>query len=384
MSKLTTTKKLLLASLVAGLLAGCDGKDNDSSKAVQPPPKVVESMTEPKVVESVPSVTSTAPTSEEELTAQQAAKGNLWLDVFNNNSLINIKNPNGKVSAPVLLTNITKVPDLVEKYIEISENNGKFTLKKIRAKENTLDNFFTISVFSPLGKISNKEIEGFRAIAQKIKSMKPDMPELDKAGVEYVESIISMSNALNQLMDYYKTSEEFKLDDFKKSPELHKIITEAYEKYQAASESAKLAHSNLYEQLHAKELATLKARGFDTMVVIYESVDDVSAIFDGLVNDYNENQNLKKSDKAAYEAKSKLIDDALTALKKAQQEPATLAKEGLSENKLASYIEALNAYSIAIKVTLRDMGKNQDEDLLDDLQNKQLTVIERYNSIVQG
>ena len=120
------------------------------------------------------------------------------------------------------------------------------------------------------------------------------------------------------------------------------------------------------------------------MVVIYESVDDVSAIFDGLVNDYNENQNLKKSDKAAYEAKSKLIDDALTALKKAQQEPATLAKEGLSENKLASYIEALNAYSIAIKVTLRDMGKNQDEDLLDDLQNKQLTVIERYNSIVQG
>ena len=96
MSKLTTTKKLLLASLVAGLLAGCDGKDNDSSKAVQPPPKVVESVTEPKVVESVPSVTSTAPTSEEELTAQQAAKGNLWLDVFNNNSLINIKNPNGK------------------------------------------------------------------------------------------------------------------------------------------------------------------------------------------------------------------------------------------------------------------------------------------------
>lgn len=384
MSKLTTTKKLLLASLVAGLLAGCDGKDNDSSKAVQPPPKATESVTTPKVVESVPTVTNTKPTSEEELTAQQAAKGNLWLDVFNNKSSVNIKNSDGKISAPVLLTNITRVPDLVEKYIEISENNGKFTLKKIRAKENTLDNFFAMRVFSPLGKVSNKEIENFRAMAQKIKNMKPDMPELDKAGVEYVESIISMSNALNQLMDYYKTSEEFKLDDFKKSPELHKIITEAYEKYEAANDSAKLAHSNLYEQLHAKELATLKARGFNTMVVIYESVDDVSAIFDGLVNDYNKSESLKKSNKAAYEAKSKLIDDALIALKKAQQEPATLAKEGLSENKLASYIEALNAYSVAIKVTLRDMGKNQDEDLLNDLQNKQLIVIERYNSIVQG
>ncbi|AKJ43671.1 DUF3829 domain-containing protein [Pragia fontium] len=386
MNKLTITKRLLLASLIAGLLAGCD--DKDAATSGSQPPKVVESVpstpAEPKVVESVPASATQQSTSVDQ-TAQEAEKGNLWLDVFNNKSSIDVKGADGKrIGGLIAFNNLSRIPDAVEKYMELTEKNGKFSLKKIRAKENTLDPFFTMRAFSPLGKVSSTELENYKKAGEAIKNMKPAMPEIDEAGLIYISSVIAMSKATDTLIDYYKTSEEFKLDDFKKAPELHKTMAEAYKNYEAAKDAARVAHNNLYEQLHAKELASLKAKGFDTMVVIYTSIDDVSAIFDGLVNDYNKNGNLKKSDKAAYEAKAKLIETALDELKKAQENPATLIKESLKESKLSRYIEALNAFNISAKVAVRDMGKNKDENLLNDLQNKQLRVIERYNDIVQG
>lgn len=378
MSKLTTTKKVLLASLIAGLLVGCDGKDNDSANTNETAPTVVESV-------SAPTSSSSTESNQADQTAQEAAKGNLWLDVFNNKTSIDAKilNGNSRLGNIMSFSNLSRMTSSAEKYMNTAENKGKFTLKKIRKKENTLDNFFIMTAFSPLGKVSSDELERYKKLGDSIKNMNPPMPEIDEAGIAYINSVIAMSKATDSLIDYYKTSEEYKLDDFKKAPELHKPMAEAYKQYEAAAEKARIAHNHLYEKLHAKELAALKAKGFDTMVAVYTSIDQVSDIFGGLVDDYNKSGNLKKTDKAPYEAKVALIDAALDEMKTAKESPATLIKEGIKGDDLNKYIEALNAFNISAKVALRDMGKNKDVNILKDLQSKQSRVTSNYNRLVR-
>ncbi|GKX61102.1 DUF3829 domain-containing protein [Leminorella grimontii] len=388
MNKLSMT---ILASLIAGLLVGCDGKEKDAPAAdAQKQPQTVQTVqtaqTAPSPAQAKPKATESAPAkiSAEEEASQAAQKGNLWLDVFNNSSSIKVNGEDGKqIGGLIQFTKISQASNYAEKYMDIAENNGKFTLKKIRKQENTLDPFFTMKSFYTLGKVSDSEIQNYQKVGEALSNMKPPMPELDKAGVAYMNSIINIAKASNAMYDYYVTSEEYKLDDFKKAPELHKVMAEAYKQYEAANEVAHTAHNNLYKEFHQKELEIMKSKGFDTTVIVYTSVDDVSDFFGGLVDIYNANKgSLKKADKAFYEGKSKRIEEALEALKKAKENAEGLAKEGLKEGELNSYIERLNAFSISAKVTLRDMGKSKDHSLLNDLQNKQENVTSAYNRIV--
>lgn len=361
MKHLIRTKKTLFLTLIVTLVVGCDNSSNPKS-----------SVTKKEDAVKIRAI--------DKQTLEATRKANLWLKVLNNDSSAHI----GKKTNVELLKSITKVPKLAKSYIFIADSKNKSTLSIIKNENGSLNDAI-IRLFAKAQVIKQENFDAYNELIMKIIKLNPVIADLDIAGKQYADNLIILSRSINKLLDYYKISEEYKLDNFKKTDQLHLELLQAYAVYQAAEDAMNTVYNDFYQRIHNSELKQLETEGYVVSAAMYQGLDASSSIFEQLVTYYNTKNSLKGIEKQSLTVQISYLKSSIQALNKALENPDMVIQEGLTVDNINSYTDSLKQFLVSADVTITELGQEQkqDETLLNNLLIKQKQITDGFNKFIQ-
>lgn len=361
MKYLVRTKNILFLTLIVALVVGCDNSDTPKS-----PDAKKEDAVKIRTIDKQ--------------TLAATRKANLWLKVLNNDPSVHI----GKKTDVELLKSLTQVPKLAKSYIFITDANSKFNLNAIKNENGSLNDAIT-QLFAKAQVIKQENFDAYNDLIMKIIKLDPVIADLDVAGKQYADNLIILSRSINKLLDYYKISEEYKLDNFKKTDQLHLEFLQAYRLYQAAEDVMNTVYNDFYQRIHNSELKQLATEGYIVSVAMYRGVDASSSIFEQLVVYYNAKNSLKDIDQQPITVQLAYLKNSIQALSKALESPHMVTREGLTVDNVNHYTDTLKQFLATANLTLTGLGQEpkKDETLLNNLLIKQKQITDGFNKFIQ-
>lgn len=354
-------KRIAIISLCIGLLCGCDNANDETPPTSEPAP--------------APAQTDSVDTHN-----NVAMKANQWLDIINNDSPAYQydKSSEEDVELPTVIGQ--QLVWAKESYVKTVKAQRLF-----RRKEPVTESEFDM-LMSQFKVISSpEERETYRRIGKTISATQPPLPQLDRAGQTLIESEITLSEAVNALVEYH-TSGAYRQDRLSKAPALHMALNQAWEQYRQASREANTLRNTLFSEEHDIELAYYKDCGLTGRLAVVESADTVQKIVDRIYTVISQQKKVEHIPLAAWQQDIEQLEDELALIKSLAKDPRTLSDNGLEEAYIKDYAKALDAFIIHLKLTLQGVGESVEKNitLLDELEQKQMALFGVYNQLITG
>ncbi|OCG17043.1 DUF3829 domain-containing protein [Gilliamella sp. WF3-4] len=353
-------QKKFLTIFIAGLLMiGC----NDQSES-----KTAQSTT---VSEAKTSEQTSENTSQQ--IAAKANKGNLWLSIFNTNFSLAEQQLTNRVSLPSTLINLDKE---VDRYLkQFQDKNGNIDYNRIKNDPTKRIDLFVGSNPSP------EDLDDYKQLINKLIAIKPELPELDNAGKVLGDKFVELGLAYDKAAKYYTTN-EYKLDELAKLPELFNNLENAYNQYIEAEDIAFIAYDKLYKEIHAFQKAEIKNQG---LMLHYNCIEfiDISEEVVALINrNFAENNDFKNLDKSIIEPKIEQLESIANELIANKGKTDLIKKQALNNIYYDRFADTLPQLVNQMKVVLKELQTAKIENEVKSLNGTLDHVIDRYNSVI--
>ena len=363
-------KKILILIITSLLVAGCNNKSNQKSTDKQS-----------EAVEQTDSTSSQSSNNSTDdvraLAYKKAEKGNLWLSIYKQD----YSDVGNKLGQGMLYghSDLLRLDHRAEEILKLcSDKNGTCSLKAIQKDPKKYFNSLSIRLFH---NISEKTLNEYNTLIQKLIEREPRLPEIDAAGKVYADHFIKLAMALNELKKYVDNN-EYKLDDCKKGPELFRNIAHEYSEFTQATMAFRATYNKLYNEYHNIQKLDIKKQGLTFKYNCIDIMDSINEIVTLINEKYEEKNQFKNLDIAAVEQKIQQIETITNQLMTIKGKNKEINAQALNSYSYDRFVDGLPKMTNQMKIVLKKLHDKDIDKEINMLNIYDESLTRQYNSVI--